>query len=227
MASTPNPSNPTAPTTQVGVLSAVDGVRWAFARHLEQHMKGRLDGGLVPDRHIGLVKTFPFYPNVEQRKVVPSISMREVFSEQDDFDPEFVSYDADSETSLIAQEMTGELVVDLWAADPEQRKSLKAAFASAFRPSVDGNFTRSMGGMCIYLALPRQCFPPLYRDRVDVGGNVRVMMHRNMRDIEHEHDGVEMRWQAEARVVWDAHFVTAAPMEIIQIVVDNGVVDGG
>lgn len=183
----------------VGSLSPRDAAAEALALLLRDRLEARVYGGSAPDRAVKLAAVYSAWPDGETRLVTPSASITDVHLGVDDFDPIDVDV-GDDEVAARAQEMSGELSVDLWATDREERRALKAAFVAVFRGA------EARGGVAVVVAMPEEAVAPKLRGRAAF--QVRLGLEEPPRDVGDREGVAQDAWRAQARVVWEAELVT-------------------
>lgn len=183
----------------VGSLSPRDAAAEALALLLRERLEARVYGGSAPDRAVKLAAVYSAWPDGETRLVTPSASITDVHLGADDWDPVDVDL-SDDDVAARAQEMSGELAVDLWATDREERRALKAAFLAVFR----GSGTR--GGIAVVVAMPDEALAPALRGRAAF--YVRLALEEPPRDVGDREGAVQDAWRAQARMGWEAEMVT-------------------
>jgi hypothetical protein len=107
--------------------------------------------------------------------------------------------------------MSGELAVDLWATDREERRALKAAFLAVFRTG------RSRGGLAVVVRMPDEALAPALRGRAAF--HVRLALEEPPRDVGDREGVAQDAWRAQARVGWEAELATAEKAERLRDVV--------
>jgi hypothetical protein len=194
----------------VGSLSPRDAAAEALAVLLRERLEARVYGGSAPDRALKLAAVYSAWPDGETRLVTPSASITDVHVGADDWDPVDVDF-GDDDVAARAQEMSGELAVDLWAADREERRALKAAFLAVFRTG------RSRGGLAVVVRMPDEALAPALRGRAAF--HVRLALEEPPRDVGDREGVAQDAWRAQARVGWEAELATAEKAERLRDVV--------
>lgn len=210
---------------KVGCLSAVDAVRTAFARLLVGGLVGRVRG--KRERLVRLVACYENFPVADDPFEAPCASITEVSSDIEDFadllDGVTFEDDAGDLHAIERAEASGELAIDLWANDPEERKALKAAFPAVFGLTdpelgiIDSDAARG-----ITLELPDDAIPPMFRGRADFRPVARISLEELPSDVDDSRSSMRSEWRATARVSWEAYVVTAADVERMDVLTQSG-----
>jgi len=211
---------------KVGCLSAVDGVRAALARLLAGGLVGQVRGK-GRQRLVPLKACFENFPLADEPFDAPCASLTEVSSELEDFADvlDDVTFEDDAGRLLAIErtEASGELAIDLWANDPEERKALKAAFPAVFGLTdpglgiVDSNSARG-----ITLELPDEMLPMVFRGRADFRPVARITIEELPNDVDDSLSSMRSEWRATARVSWEAYVITAADVERMDVLSQSG-----
>ena len=189
---------------RVGSLSPRDAAAEALARLLKERLEARVYGGTAPDRAVKLEAVFSDWPD-PRRLCTPCASIADVVLSDDDANPIDLDEVFDEDAGLAARvsEASGELAVDLWATDREERRALKAAFRALFRMGT------SRGGLAVLVPLPVDAIPPALR-RKGAEFVVRLSLAEPPRNLGDSEGAIRDEWRAQARVSWDAELVTGA-----------------
>lgn len=210
---------------RVGSLAAVDAVRVALARLLVGGLVGRVRGRR--ERLVRLNACYENFPVGDDAFDAPCASLSEVDSDLEDFtdllDDVTFEDDAGELHAIERAEASGELAIDLWGNDPEERKALKAAFPAVFGLTdpelgiVDSDAARG-----ITLELPEDAVPPMFRGRADFRPVARISIEELPSDVDDSRSSMRSEWRATARVSWEAYVVTAADVERMDVLTQSG-----
>lgn len=212
----------------IGGLSAVDAVREAFSKLLVGGLVGRLRGGdRVPEKQVRLKACYDNFPTGDDRFDPPCAALTEISSELENNSDllEEVTFEDESgqEHAIERAEVSGELSVDLWASNPEERKALKAAFPAVFSiTDTELGVVESNSARGITLELSQSAIPPMFRGRADFRLLARISIEELPRDIDESLAAMRDEWRAQGRVSWESYVATAADVERMNVVTQSG-----
>lgn len=193
-------------------IDAEEAAKRALAKHALACCVARVEGGTGPDRRATLTGALLQFPTLHDKYTAPALSIASMTLEENDACPVDLGATEDGEETATSTIVEGTLALDVWCADPVERKAFKSALRALFRASLGEAVANESGG-AITLPMPDEALPVQFRGRML--RRISYEMTTPPHDVDDDVDGHASRWRATSVVAWQAEFVTASSVALI------------
>jgi hypothetical protein len=206
------------PSLRVGSLDPRDSAARALSDLLRMLVFRVSANGAGPDRIGKLIEVLPAFPVEAAPRKTPCASITDRGDpEMDDFEPEVdeETFDEDTETALVSQEVSGSFSVDVWATDEPERRALKAAIPVLFRTGD------SRGGVSVLVEQDPEALPPAMRVHAS-RYRVRLTLDSWPQNVDDAISKSESEFRATFTVDW-----TAVHASVVDVARLDGIMHSG